>query len=638
MALSMQQIEFDVFGGENYADQSQLLVRRSHQQVQGGWAQRFPVESPKARNMDFSPDGMPKRLGSAAYNAAADISDVLISGDTVIGKGIEFQSPGTGGTRNQIQGSVKGIYIDPGTGTWAVMKTNADVNFAWPSDASKINLTVVDNHLIITADVGIIQIFRTAKLDDPLHNSTTGTTCNGVSASGQKTLLVNADTSGFRVGDRIVIDEAAANNGPIYGYIDSIVADTSFEMEANLSAATVDTNTVTILNIYNDSFGGGTNEVTGNWEDGYYITFGMHERLCMSTGNSVIEYTPAQTIYDRAGSDAGFRQAQGNVEAAMVFVPQGRSENTAIGYISTSVGGEYISGFDATDTQQPPRGQRTAMNHQCMIATNNWIMYLTKDGGIEATNTIDTIDVGRRFKANDGVTGPLDTINNSQAESLAFGFWDDDKKQGGWYIPNGTDTVISVAVVLDFKLGEPMPGEPIESFERRVRPLTWTINTPATNPWFRGVYKRFGGVVGVLATGTLWTLNSGLDDLGSLAVLDEWSIPEFDGGNSGRQKKIRVVRVQTAEKGKWNVTWESFLNRSGVARNSWTFPQLGQGTSVYDTAVYGDSYATGASANHAEHVELLCKIFRGRLYNQTASQDWALQHLQIQYQMMKEED
>ena len=350
MALPMRQIEFDVFGGENYADQSQLLIRRSHEQVRGGWAQRFPVESPKARNMDFSPDGMLKRLGSAAYNAAADISDVLISGDVIIA-GIEFQSPGTGGTRNQIIGSKKGIYIDPGTGTWAVIKkTNGSTDFAWTSDATKIGFAIVDNKLFIGSNGGDnIQAFRTAKLDDPMK----------------------------------------------------------------------------LNNTYNDSFGGGTNTITGSWTTGAYILFGMHERLCYSTGNSVIEYTPAQSIYDRGGSDAGFRQAQGNIEAATVFVPQGRSENTAIGYISTSVGGEYISGFDATDTQQPPRGQRTAMNHQCMISTNNWIMYLTKDGGIEATNTVDTIDVGRRFKANDSVTGPLDTINNSQAESLAFGFWDD---------------------------------------------------------------------------------------------------------------------------------------------------------------------------------------------------------------------
>ena len=548
--MALNRISWGRFGGLNANDQSDTLLYRAFQQVEGGFQQVYPAEFPRLRNIDFPERAIGKRLGSESLES---LVSVMVASEEIL-KIVEWTTPSTT-TRVQVAVGKKSMYTDQ-SGAWVRLNDSAAAAYSHAADVTRCSVTAVDNHLIIGLDgANKIQVYRSgANLD------------------------------------------AALNNG----------------------------------NTWNDSFGGGTSVVTGTWGTGYYIVLEFQQRLVYSDGSGALQYTDVGQPWDRAAG--GVFGCKGNVVGAMPFLPRGASELLSVLFISTTEGPEFLTGFDVTDTVKPMTGS-VALNHQCIVALDNWIAYLTTEGGIEGVNLQDTIDLGRRFKALDGLSGPMDTFSptNTNHSTKPFGYYDRSRKQALWMYPDASDSVNNSAIGLDVFIGEPLLGERKEEFERKVRCLWHTIQDGQT--WFINVYQRRGALVGVLATGLTYTMNSGANDLESLPIDDELEFFDFDGGFPDRIKNFRRFAPVFRSRGNWNVNLDRYLDRSAYPTGSTiTFPQIATGTAVWDSITWDSfTWADAGIAAKADWVECHAKFFRGRLYNQQAAQDWILTNATLEY-------
>ena len=538
-------LECHSFGGENYADEPTALIQRSHVLTQTGFVQQAPMECKSARNMDFRPSAIIKRLGSTLLN---NLVSVMVASDSLI-DGYEFVT--TGGTRTILILSVKTIYYSQdGGATFAQIGASGGGAYAHAANVSKGSFCALDGRCFIGVDgANKIQIFRTGTALDPSY---------------------------------------------------------------------------TVGNNYPDTYGGGTSIVGpagATIGTGYYIVFGFQNRLCMGTGDSVIEYSDIDEPWDRTGG--GFWQTKGKIIACKTFTRRTGNELSEVLYFNTEQGGQFVTGFDVNDAVINVAGTTPTLNHRCIVASNEWLMYPTLNKGVEGVNLNSVIDLGRRFKTRDGTTGPLDTISLSNSQADAFGFWNEDKKQPQWWFDDGTNSTTSHALVLDLYLGEPIPGEPKELFEKRVRCLTWSIKSP---PWFVGVFQARGQVIGVMADGNLYVLESGIDDLASQAVEEYWQSGDIQPA-LGRSMTWRDFRPRFSQNGNWNVNGSFFVNQDIASPyDPIAFLQLNTGTAIYDTATYDvDSYATSVVVRGLHWVDLYGESLSIKLYNQATQQDWGLQ-------------
>jgi hypothetical protein len=393
-------------------------------------------------------------------------------------------------------------------------------------------------------------------------------------------------------------------------------------------------------NTWNDSFGGGTSTVSGTHGNGAYIVFTLHERLCYSTGNGAIQYSNFQQPWERLDANGGgYFGCRGNVIAALSFTPRGGDELQAVGFISTTAGPQFITGFDGgiSEAAKEVHTAWRALNHRCLVPIENWIVAMTSEGGFRAINLADDIDLGRRFFALDGSSGPLDTFSatNANHPTHPFGFYNQKKKQVSFFYPDASNSNNSHAAVLDFFLGEPIPGEDKDSYERRVRLGVNTIDAPGTNAWFRDVYQRRGNVVGALGTGLTYTLDSGYYDLGTLAIREYWELPDLDGGEPDRIKMWQRLLPVFREVGDWDVSFQPYLDlASSPTGDPQTFTQITAGSVAWGSSTWGGGVWSGEGVvTNAEWQELESKFFRGRFYNQAGGQNWTLPALTLEYQI-----
>ena len=385
-------------------------------------------------------------------------------------------------------------------------------------------------------------------------------------------------------------------------------------------------------NTYLDAKGGGGQTITGTWGTAYFMGFYLHGRLCFGKGDSIWEFTDTGQPWDLVGG--GFYQSSSNIVAVTTFIPQGGNELNTVGFLSTTGGPEFVPGFDLTDTSKPMQGGGTALNYQCITTIDNWIVYMTSEGGLEGVNYAQTIDLGRRYKTLDGTSGPLDTFSptNSKHPTLPFVFNNREKKQPMWFYPDSTNTTNSHAVVLDFYLGEPVLGDSKRTFEADVRCLYWLIKDPSTNPWFVNIYQKLGAVVGVLATGITYTLESGKDDLDNIAVEAFWEKPDFDGGASDNLKFWRRFAPTFRERGDWNVTKREYLDYASTQTGEdFEFSQIASST-VWGASTWdGGTWAGVATINRSHWRELNSRAIRERLFNNNSGEDFVLLKVTEQY-------
>jgi len=551
MALQLQNIIFERFGGGNWNDQATQLIARSHVPFQGGFSQRFPVESPNLLNIDYDPQGIMKRRGSAASD---DISGLLPASDSVIG-GVEFVT--AGGARIEIIVTVKTIFTNQ-SGSFAQINTSGSSAYTHAADVSKCSFAQTDGLLFIGIDgANKIQVYKTgADLDPELDNG----------------------------------------------------------------------------NTYEEAIGGGTQTVTGTWGTGYYIVFTIHGRLVISKGDHIAEFTDIDQPWDLAGG--GNKPLPARIVAATSFVPHGGDSNRPLAVFFTENGIVYLEGFMAFDQVYVVSGSGVPVSYRSYVATNDWLMYLTEKSTIEATNINRTIDVGRRLKANDGVTGPMDTFDptNGNHANRTFGVRLKGGEQATWFYPDQTRTTISHAIINDLQLGEPVTGETEDAFERRLRHLLWSIKDPGTNPWFVHAWTIQGGVRGILATGASYTIDSGLNDLDTIPIEEFWESPEFDAGLPGNGKFFTRNSITSKPVGTWSLFIDPFLNRSKSPLMNWSFAQIEPGTAVYDTDVYDTGvYSSGGTVEGHQYLDLFGRSLRIRIRNQETDHDWIVASVEQEY-------
>ena len=148
-------------------------------------------------------------------------------------------------------------------------------------------------------------------------------------------------------------------------------------------------------------------------------------------------------------------------------------------FVGTVDGWEYTSGFLSFDRIIRIQGSNPPLNHKAFFLSRSWVVYLSADKNVMAINRTGAINLGRRFKVPSDETGPLDGMLVSNSETNSFGFYDKDRERGYLSITSNAANVNDTWLVIDFKKGEPVPGEQLLSYESHVRCLVWTKFTSA---------------------------------------------------------------------------------------------------------------------------------------------------------------
>ena len=614
---NLSTIHFTVWGGGNWNDQADSLVGRAYQPTPTGFAQQYPVELSDMRNLDFDIQGIKKRLGSAVLD---DVTTALQAGDTILEE-VEFVN--AAGTRCRVAVGTQGLYTNQ-SGAWAQLIRSSGVTFTSQSAIAKVSFVQADGKLWIMMDgaKNPIQVYRTGtSLDDHAYNTTVTTTYNGTGTLTSTATMSVASISGFNVGDRFL-----AGTVPLYvggfGTGTSIIAVAAPGSGSPITSGAV----VATANQYTNVYSGSKSTFTGVWGLGYYLGFMLHNRICFGIGDTVWEYCNVNAAYDRALG--GFYQAQGRIVAAGTFANRYGDTLREFGILSTTGGVNYIQGFDATDTVMQLEGIGSAINYRGMKQSNDWMVMLTKQRAIMGFNLQQVVNLGRRYRSPDG-TGPLDTMNLAQTETLGWAFFNQTKKQVMFGIVDGTNTTVSNILVLDFQLGEPVAGEYLTSFEHRVRLLDWS----QTAPWYVAVFRYFGGWAGVMSTGKSYTMDSGPDDFGSgnTAVNAYGVSPEITCGTPMLNKQFRHMAGFSKSYGDWSVNVTLYVNRSPFTTGpGWSWQQILGGSAAYDTSTYDNAvYIDSGVARGHDWIDLYATSLRFQFANSVLGQAFTITDMEL---------
>lgn len=630
------------FNGLNVNDQEDELLQRSHTPTENGW---FPipgvgVESPDIRNVDFNRRGIGQRKGSTAR-----ASSPTLSGETVLPGGAHTWTSVTN-QRIKVQVTDVSIWTDE-SGSWDKIIAPDGITdpFVWPNTPAKVSFMEIEGHLVIGTDTNYNQVYRNGdQLDDQLngHLAADNTTVDADSASGQKVLNVAAtvDSNGdalFGVGDRVIIDSGGGGDGEETGYVASIQAGTSITLVSNLSITHLgaSADVVNVQNIWKDAIGTGTNAVVGAWNIGNYIIVNHHNRIVMSVGTHIREFTVVDKPYDNLNTGAGSLFAKSAIRAMASFTPERTDVLGEILYVWDRQGNVHLqTGFTDSDDQQTIDNVPVPVNHLCVVSVNNWLMYLNEDKGITAINGTRIIDIGRRAFSISG-DGVLDQMNLSNATTVAFAFYEREMKAAHFYFPTGTETTNSDAVIVDMQLGEPLPGEPAitgqnQGYERRVRLLHWVIDTPG---WWVALIPESGSITGVLSTGLLYKLRDGNQDLGSLPIKGSWFTPIFGDSSIALSKDWLTAFFRGFSVGGFEVSVRGYLDRSTSAAFTFTYNQGASGASVYGTARYTTTgvYSSDGIVKGVHDPLRFSENLQFEVFTDKTNETWILTELRLDY-------
>lgn len=663
--LPARRATISVVGGVNYADPSDVLVARAFQMGRDGPEQRTPMEWASADNIDFSRQILKERAGSTLYQ---NLASIMQANETLLG-GTLFSGNVLAGTQYyEVVVGTKSIYINvySGTnpGTWAQLQTPYATPYLHWATPARVSFVSADGHLFIMLDGNnTIQVYRTgAGLDDQMGGSwtagaPTSTKALDGSAAGA-TALVVAELGFVYLGDRVHIQHAGGARSEAHYVVAKSAASGGGTLTLNAvltnNHTTANSDDVVVENRYTQSFGGALQVITGSWPQGAYIGMSLQSRLCYSRGDVTMEYTGATNPWDRF--NGGAIAADGPIVAMEAFTPRFTNMLGAVGVIHTlapNAALQYLSGFDPSDTMKTIAGASPTWNHRSVSMTMNWIVYPTRSRRWEATDLQRVIDVGRRLRAADGVSGPFDTMNLTQAFTSGFSFYDQEKRQVQVYYPDGANTVNTNAIVLDMQLGEPTGFDSqftdtgSYAYEFALRMLPWSLlNAGTANPWFTHMYQRVDAVVGILASGGLYKTEVNLAvDLDNAHPVFACKSPDFIMGLPGQQKKWRRMGVRTLPTNSGSVAVDIFLDRadSPTAACGWSFPQLPPTTaplgSTPSSFILGSSLLGGGGINNGHAwIEATTEAIAFRLSDAPGNQGFLLSTIDLQYQPANVQD
>lgn len=602
----LKSISLQTVGGVNYNDPSEVLMAKAY----NGTQQTAPLEWQAGHNLDFS-----RQLGRMRYGSTAgqSLASIMQSGETLVTGGFFAGNVASNTQLAEIAIGTKSIYVNVWTGltkgTWVQVTNNAGNAYLHNATVAKASILSIDGHAMLMLDGNnSIQAYRTGtQLDDQMSGSYTGsaqtsTTVNVDSASGQKVLSL-ASTTFINPFDRVRINSGGVRDET--GYVVSKTA-SSVTLAANLTFThtAVQADAVVVENRYTQSFGGAKTTITGTWGQGYYMGMSLQGRFGFSKGDVQFEYSGPTNPWDRF--NGGVIACDGPIVAMEAFTPKFANLLGAVGVFHTlaeDAALQFLSGFDPSSTMATIVGASPPLNYQSVCQTMNWIMYLTRNRRIEATDLNRVIDVGRRLKGRDSSSSaPLDTMNLDSALTTAFAFYDGQKRQAQFYFPDNTATVNTDAMVVDMQLGEPTATDSTftdtgsYAFETNLRMLYWVLNGEnAGTQWFTQMYQKHGSISGIMANGQLYTTESaGTNgyDLDIYPIPFDIKSPDFTAGMPGVQKKWRRMAVRTLTTGTGLAQIDIYLDRATAAsaQLSWTFNQVAPGV-----AVLGSGFILGSS-------------------------------------------
>ena len=636
-------LAFSFAGGVNAWDYHDQLIRRSHSPGQGGWDQNSPMESPVSDNTEFFTEGWGQRLGSVEIE---DLTGVLLTDDVLL-DGEEWRNPVTA-ARILIVLSEQTVYLNQ-SGSWAQITHNNTGALAYTHNTTptKWSFIFTDGHFLTLTDCvdnRILNYRSGSAFDDPLGNNTTATAVDVTSAAGQKVLSVAATTM-FKVGDRANIDPDGSGGGQEYGWVGSISAGVSITLMDNLANehTSGQADVVQVDNAYVEAYDTSTSHsVTGLWETAAYLGEDVNDRLAFSVGNSLLEYTPrsrtaSSGIWDLAGSEAGFYGARGAIVAIASFVPEGGDINRQLLHVFTTAGPGVLTGFQEYDEAMDANKQTggVPLNHRCVVATKNWLMYLTDKKDIEAINGPTWINIGRRLK-NREKTGPLDGISISQSADAAFGLYDSENERVIFHATTASGRVSDFAAIVDLRLGEPQRGELVDSYDKHVRLLNWSIANPDINPWFKGAFKVLGGLYGVHQDGKLYAIGGSAlprRDLGTVPVSSRWDMPWFNGGSRLANHAFINAFLQIKQYGTWNAQLGVYTDYNNSQSRVIDFSQADFNAPVWGGAIWGSAiWVAGGTSVKLIEVDVYRKAVKLSVTNSAIDTFWTLISGVLEYQ------
>ena len=378
-------------------------------------------------------------------------------------------------------------------------------------------------------------------------------------------------------------------------------------------------------NAYTDA-GGTARVITGTWGTAYDRLAVFNGRLVFNDGTSTIQYTDVNQPWDLVGG--GNAPAAGKVMALQVHVPQFGNSLAAILYIGTGVGWQFTSDLASINNisgSQPPMSQRLVLN------SRNWICYLSDRGALYGINGNRVIDIGRRLKARDASSGPLDTINLANTLTVGNSVYNVDKQQAWWLISTAASGQPDTTIVLDFQLGEPQLDEPLPSYEQIIRCLKWTGQD------FASVHVTQDGIIGARSGGIMWTMENGYSDLGATAISATWFSPILDAMLPVNDKNWTIWFGRGLNAGAWNVQIDYLLDRDQVSSKSYQFSQ-GVATSTYGTATYGTgTYQSAGIVVGSDDTDLISEAIQIKLTQGADAQNFTVTALEQRYDVLVEE-
>lgn len=393
-------------------------------------------------------------------------------------------------------------------------------------------------------------------------------------------------------------------------------------------------------NTYEEAYSASTHSISGTWPQGCYLIATVHSRLVFSDGDTVLYYTPmaytASSGIWKLGST--FFLTEGRILSLHAMAPEFSDSINEVLYIGTEKGFEVLTGFDTTsDTVNRIEGSKAPLNHQSIAISKNWLCYLTNEKSIYAINRTTVIDLGRRLKNTDQ-DGPLDEINVTFSLTNAFGVYSDKNEQAYFFFTTSASRFNDTCIAIDFKLGEPVPGEQQPSFEQRVRCLDWRLYDPDNNDWFAHMYKVRGNVRGITEAGKTWNFLSGTDDLDAYAIETYWKSPIFLGGAVGVHKQFMALAARVLPQGTWTITVSLYINRSETAISTFTIDQYDSNYGIWDTAIWGTSlWASTQLIKGIKDVDLYADAFQWQVSNVNKDEPFEVANQNLTYMIGAEE-
>lgn len=393
------------------------------------------------------------------------------------------------------------------------------------------------------------------------------------------------------------------------------------------------------------------NAITNVIPTGAYILTVMGERLVYSKGNTLVYYT--YTAYSTGGlwdsPAAQFFTTSGKVLSLNAFAPHyDDSLNEAL-YTGTENGFEIMPGLDLTvDEPAKVKGARSPINNRAVVASKNWLVYLTRQKNIYAINRTAVIDLGRRLK-ND-IDGPLDDLNLAASASKAFCFYSNEKEQVYIFYSDTTLAINNRCAVIDFKLGEPVPGESLTQFETRVRPLDWKLRynfadteAPYINYWYTGMYQISGEILAIwtdsaAASFSTYCFLSTNEDLDTAAVSSKWYSPVFLALAEEDSKQWMALTSRVLPKGSHTLTVELYINRAQAATTTYTFEQYDTGYAIWDTATWDASqWVQNQVVKNINDIDLYSDALQWSYSNTGVAQPFEISSCALRYMIGAEE-